>query len=262
MPQPNEKDECKCGLLARMAEDPSDPVEFDAQLNEYHITRQGDGGYSLVHFCPFCGGRAPKSKRSSLFHRLTDAERHRLCELTKNLRTVQDVFAALGEPDVKGLSMAVTTPEKEGMPETTQSYPVMTYTKLSDIANVNVQVYPSDRVAITLQGKTMLIQQTHEVHMSPSAKPLEPEPQIDTRKRYDVYCIEPNRETVVYRNALFKGAGTLLPRPGGRMYPDFVEVEQANGQSIFVSRTSIFRFCEPGTALVAEVVEPKKPDVR
>ena len=259
----NDKTECKCGGLAGMAEDPKDPMEFDPQLNEFHITRKDDGGYSLVYFCPLCGGRAPKSQRSSLFHTLTDAERHRLCELTKNLRTVQDMVAALGEPDVKGrFSMAVTTPEKEGMPETTQSYPVMTYTKLSDIANVNVQVYPTDRVAITFQGKPMLVQQTHEALISPGVKPPEPEPLIDTRKRYDVYCIEPNREVVVYRNALFKGAGTLLPPPGGRMYPDFVELQQANGQSIFISRSSIFRFCEPGTAVVGELVKQCQPDVR
>ncbi len=262
MPRPSEIDECKCGLLARMAEDPRNAVDFDPQLNEYHIMRKGDGGYSLIYFCPFCGGRAPKSQRSGLFQRLTDAERHRLTELTKNLRTVQEVVAALGEPDVKGLSMAVTTPEKDGVPETTRSYPVMTYTKLSDIANVNVRVYPTDRVAITFQGKAMLVQQTHEVHMSPSAKPPEPEPQIDTRKRYDVYCIEPNREIVVYRNALFKGAGTLLPPPGGRMYPDFLELEQGNGQSIFISRSSIFRFCEPGTAVMAEVVAPGRSEGR
>jgi hypothetical protein len=97
----------------------------------------------------------------------------------------------------------------------------------------------------------------------PSAKPPEPEPQIDTRKRYDVYCIEPNRQSVVYRNALFKGAAALLPHPGGRMhYPDYVELEQANGQSIFIPRSSILRFCEPGTAVIAEATTPDNPDAR
>jgi len=261
MPRTDKNDECKCGLLARLAEDPKNSVEFDARLNEYHILRKGDGGYSVLYYCPFCGGRAPRSHRDSLFHRLTDAERHRLTELTKNLQTVQDVVAALGEPDVKGLRMSVTTPEKEGTPETTQSYPAMTYSKLSDVANVIVQVFPNDRVAITFQGKAMLVQQKYEAHLSPGVKPPEPEPPIDTRKRYDVYCMEPNREIVVYRNALFKAAGTLLPPPGGRMYPDFVEIEQANGQSIFVSRGSIFRFCEPGTAIVGEAVTPGKAAV-
>ncbi len=164
-----------------MAEDPKGPIEFDPQLNEYHITRKSDGGYSLVYFCPFCGGKAPKSQRSSLFHRLTDVERQRLSESTKDLRTVQDVIAAFGEPDVKwSVGVTVITPEKEGAPETTQSYPAMTYTKLSDIADVHVTIYPTDRVGISFQGKPMLVKQTHEVHGSPSTKPPEPEPQIDT----------------------------------------------------------------------------------
>jgi len=263
MPRPKKTDECKCGLLGRMADDPADPIKFDPKLNEYHIRRQGNGGYSVIRFCPFCGGRAPKSKRSSLFHQLTGAERHRLTELTRNLRTVKDVIASLGEPDVKGLSMAITKAEKEGMPETTQNYPVMTYSKLSDVANVHVQVYPTDRVAITFQGKPMLVQQTHEIHMSPGPKPPDPGPQVDTSKRYDVYCIEPNREVIVYRKALFKGAVALLPNVGGRIYHhDFVELEQANGQSIFIPRSSIIRFCVPGTALVGEVVDSKKADGR
>jgi len=91
----------------------------------------------------------------------------------------------------------------------------------------------------------------------------EPQPQIDIHRRYDVYCIEPNREIAVYRSALFKGASTLLPGGGGRIvHHDFVELEQSNGQSVFLSRSSIFRFCEPGTAVVAEVFALNKPDVR
>jgi hypothetical protein len=246
-----------------MAEDPRNSIEFDAQLHEYHVMRKDGSGYSLIYFCPFCGGQAPKSQRSRLFHQLTDAERHRLTELTKDLRTVQDVIAALREPDVKGLSMTVTTPEKQGQPDSTQTYPVMTYSKLSDTATVNVQIYPTDRVAITFQGKPMLVQQTHEVHMAASAKPPESEPQIDTRKRYDVYCVEPSRQSVVYRNTRFKGAAALLPHPGGRMhFPDYVELEQANGQPIFIPRSCIFRFCEPGTAVIGEAIMPDKPDAR
>ena len=263
MPLPSEEKECNCGQLARLTGDSKNSIQFDAQLNEYHIMRANGSGYSLIHFCPLCGGQAPKSQRGRLFHQLSDVERHRLAELTRDLRTVQDVIAALGEPDLKGLSVTVTTPAGEDKPETTQTYPVMTYSKLSGTANINVQIFPTDRVAITFQGKAMLVQQTHEVHMASSPKPPEPEPQIDTHKRYDVYCIEPNREVVVYRNALFKGAAALLPHFGGRMhFPDYVELEQANGQPIFIPRSSIFRFCEPGTKLVGEVIAPIKPDAR
>jgi len=256
MPPTDERDECKCGGLARLASDPKDPVEFDPGLNEYHIIWPGGGGYSAIYFCPFCGGIAPKSQRAKLFQTLTDAERQRLCDLTKELRTVQDVIAAFGEPDNRWpMGKVVTIPEKEGIPETTQSYPAMTYTKLSDAANVNVTVYPTDRVGISFQGKPMLIQQTHEAKCSPRAKPPEPEPQIDTSKRYDVYCVEPNQKIMVYRNALFRGAGSLLLSPGVRAgVSQFVELEQANNQTVFSSRHAIFRFCEPGTVPMAEVV--------
>src|SRR5215467_7303905 len=169
MQQRDERDECNCGHLARLAADPREVIEFDARLNEYHILRKDGSGYSLIYFCPLCGGRAPKSQRSSLFHRLTEAERHRLTELTKDLRTVQEVAAALGEPDVQGLRLTVTAPEKEGQPETTQTYPAMTYSKLSDTAIINVQVYPDDKVGITFQGKPRLVQQTHEIHIAPNA---------------------------------------------------------------------------------------------
>ncbi|HYG36599.1 MAG TPA: hypothetical protein VEC99_17530, partial [Clostridia bacterium] len=92
---------------------------------------------------------------------------------------------------------------------------------------------------------------------------LPPVPQIDTSKRYDVYCMEPDRGIVVYRNALFKGSAALLPSSSGRvLHPDFVELEQANGQSIFVMRGSIFRLCAPGTVLVGEVVRANRPDVK
>ncbi len=101
-----------------------------------------------------------------------------------------------------------------------------------------------------------------EVHREPGPNPPLPEPQIDISRRYDIYCIEPTRDVVVYRNALFKGASTLLPGSGvgGRIvHHDFIELEQANGQSVFVSRSSIFRLCEPGTQITAEIIPRDKP---
>ena len=179
------KGPCKCGMLARLAADPRDPVEFDPRLNEYHILRQGGGGYTLVYFCPYCGGHAPKSERSKVLK------------------------------------------------------------------------------AEALHAKPRLAQQTHEVHMFSAPQPVPPVPQIDTSKRYDVYCLEPGREVVVYLKARFKGAASLLPQAGGRVFhADYVELEQENGQCVFLPRGSIFKFCLPGTALVGEVLGPKKGEPR
>ena len=261
MPSPTEAGECKCGALARMADDPKDPVEFDADLNEYHLPHKDNTGYSLIYFCPLCGGRAPASKRGNLFQKLDQAERHRLSELTKDLHTVQDLIAAFGQPDVRiPLRMTVITEAKEGLPETTQSYPVMIYNNLSDVAVIHATVYPNDKVAISFQTKPKLAKQAHEVHFTSTQKEPQPEPEIDIGRTYDVYCAEPGQSVVVYRNARFKSAASLLPSPGTRGgFSQFIELEQSNGQSVFISRGSIFRFCEPGTLATAEpLTKPPK----
>jgi hypothetical protein len=153
MPPRKEKSTCKCEWFERAADDPKTPVEFDAKLNEYHIVR-GPKDFLMLYYCPFCGGSARKSRRNRLFHTLTGAERQRLVTLTKALHTVKDVTRAFGKPDIhQPVGMVITKPERDGKPETTQSYPVMIYTKLSKIADVHVTVCPMARVGIRFQGK-------------------------------------------------------------------------------------------------------------
>jgi ATP-dependent Clp protease ATP-binding subunit ClpA len=83
-----------------------------------------------------------------------------------------------------------------------------------------------------------------------TAEPQKPEPpkpkfeSVDTSKRYDVYCSERNQE-VVYRNALFKGAKKLFQLREYAVLADFLEIEQADGKTIFVARASVVKFCEP-----------------
>lgn len=78
--------------------------------------------------------------------------------------------------------------------------------------------------------------------------PYEP---IDTTARYDVYCWEQGT-VVVYRNALFKRARTLFPRNEFASTLDFIELEQGNGQTIFISRHSLVRFCPHGVKVEGE----------
>jgi ATP-dependent Clp protease ATP-binding subunit ClpA len=75
---------------------------------------------------------------------------------------------------------------------------------------------------------------------------------IDVSKRYDIYCRE-NDQMVVYRNARFKSRKKLLQREDGSG-AEFLEMEQSNGQSVFVSFLSVIRFCEPGTEILGENV--------
>src|SRR5215475_6440256 len=68
---------------------------------------------------------------------------------------------------------------------------------------------------------------------------------IDLSKRYDIYCKE-GSEAVVYRNVLFKGMKKLFQVERYSIFTEYVEVEQADGKTIFFSRASIVKFCEHG----------------
>src|SRR5205085_1848601 len=73
--------------------------------------------------------------------------------------------------------------------------------------------------------------------------PKPPCDSIDASKRYDVYCTERNQE-IVYRNARFKGRKRLFPRGDDDTISEFLELEQANGETIFISGSSVIKFCQ------------------
>ncbi len=87
----------------------------------------------------------------------------------------------------------------------------------------------------------------------------QPEP-IDTTKRYDVSCVEGDKGLAVYRNVLFKGAKFLLPGIRYDARAQFVELEQADGQTVFVALYSIVKFCESGATPRAPADSGVKPE--
>jgi hypothetical protein len=70
-----------------------------------------------------------------------------------------------------------------------------------------------------------------------------PRAAIDLSKRYDVFCREGDRE-VVCRNVRFKNVRTLLKQREDDSLCEYVELEQENGQIMFVARWHLTRFCE------------------
>ncbi len=78
-----------------------------------------------------------------------------------------------------------------------------------------------------------------------TASPPQGEP-VDTSKRYDVYCTDRSQGVTIYRNARFKGVKHLFQRSPYDTLSVYVELEQENGQTVFVSRGSIIKFCEHG----------------
>jgi len=96
------------------------------------------------------------------------------------------------------------------------------------------------RVAV-LEELDPNIEPKHEITAMPNSEAST----IDTSKRYDVYCREMNRE-IVYRNVLFKATRTIFGGLRSENFWSYLELVQPDGHSIFVSRTSVSRFCEHG----------------
>jgi len=78
--------------------------------------------------------------------------------------------------------------------------------------------------------------------MPQKPKPSEREP-VDITRRYDVHCWAGEHE-IVYRNAVFKGVKTLFKERDFDAFADYIELEQEDGQTIFICKTSIRKFSE------------------
>jgi hypothetical protein len=61
---------------------------------------------------------------------------------------------------------------------------------------------------------------------------------------------------VVYRNAIFRGIKRLLNSSQHDSMGQFIELEQADGQTIFISRFSVIKFCNPGVSPGGERIPP------
>src|SRR5262245_13189907 len=155
---------CTCRYLEHEADDPTSPIVFDAQLNEYHFEYPSPcaGGdcptakaQLIIYHCPFCGGAAPESKRDLLFAVIPPEEQRRLHRLFDGMRTLQGVIAALGPPDQdKERGLTFEQPERGAQPPTMRSFRTLQYTRLSETADVEVYADPAEgKVQVMLLGK-------------------------------------------------------------------------------------------------------------
>jgi hypothetical protein len=80
---------------------------------------------------------------------------------------------------------------------------------------------------------------------------------LETVRKEDVYCRESGGQVVVYRSALFRSRRRLLSARQQDGGAEFLELEQSNGQTVYLSLPSVIRFCEAGTEVVGEIVTLK-----
>lgn len=77
---------------------------------------------------------------------------------------------------------------------------------------------------------------------------------IDIGQRYDIYVAETQSRLVVYRNAFFRGVRGLEKTGRFDIFSDYIEIEQSNGESVFVRRHMLTHFCSAGKPLTREVL--------
>ena len=128
--------ECNCQLPSQWAKDPNVPIQFDPKLNEYNLL--GDARTITLYYCPFCGRRLPESKRGELFVEASPEEQSALQTRLKGMKTIGEVIAILGEPDIDFGSM-LFQPEDKAIYGYIDVIRAIRYNRLAKTIEVTVQ---------------------------------------------------------------------------------------------------------------------------
>jgi hypothetical protein len=134
-------------------------VRFDAEYNEYYFDHRSPTGTTVsivLYHCPMCGGVASESKRSESLANVSEQEALRIEALIRDLHTVQDIESSLGVPDA---DETVRPPAEFGLvqPGTgeleTGFVRVITYSRLSETADVQFTVYSNGKIEVVVLPK-------------------------------------------------------------------------------------------------------------
>jgi hypothetical protein len=108
----------------------------------------------MIYHCPLCGGAAPESKRDLLFAVISLEEQGRMHQLLNGIETVEDAIRVLGAPDRDSPSGATFMRHEHGEEAPTiESFRMLTYSGLSDTAEVVITDYPGRGIHYRMQGK-------------------------------------------------------------------------------------------------------------
>ena len=141
-----------------MADDPDMPIRFESKTGRYVFTYQepdADGPSTLmIYHCPWCGGLAPRSKRPLQFHVIPRNERERLDALLATVRTIRGALKQLGKPDDDNpTGTSVQHLETANRGPSVRHFRTLTYTRLSNVADLRIIEKADGRVSYSLVGK-------------------------------------------------------------------------------------------------------------
>ena len=140
------REACECGWLQQAATDPDHPVQFDPRMNEFNIVK---GERSIrIYYCPFCGGKAPESLRRTVFAHVSGEERERLTLLGSGVESLAQIVARFGEPNRdQAAGAGLGMPAPDGQITQFMSYRVLTYSQLSQVADLQFYLHADGTLA-------------------------------------------------------------------------------------------------------------------
>jgi len=90
-----------CPCIKSHADDPSCPVKWDTELEEFNVLSHEKPGRALwrMYFCPWCGSRLPEGRRAERFTQMSSEDLKLIRTRLEGAESIADVIARLGEPD-------------------------------------------------------------------------------------------------------------------------------------------------------------------
>ncbi len=84
--------------MEQIVEQFPDYMEFDLEMNEFHILHQRGRGSGQVYYCIACGGKPPESLRHTFFEEPTESDYADAWSRIENLKNEEDFIGEFGEP--------------------------------------------------------------------------------------------------------------------------------------------------------------------
>jgi hypothetical protein len=89
---------CECGVMESLVEDYPELLEFDSEMNEFHVLHSHRNGKLQIYYCIACGGNPPQSLRHTFFEAPSESDYQEAWARIAELNDEKDFIREFGAP--------------------------------------------------------------------------------------------------------------------------------------------------------------------
>ncbi len=89
---------CECGVMESLVEDYPQLLEFDSEMNEFHVLYSNRNGKLQIYYCIACGGNPPHSLRRTFFEVPSESDYEEALARVADLKDENDFIREFGAP--------------------------------------------------------------------------------------------------------------------------------------------------------------------